>query len=56
MIFQQLLNPEYSIYLEETEDGLVCVRKETPEKILKEFEEINQEYKKILKLDFIKFK
>ena len=56
MIFRQLADPEYSAYIDKTDDGLVCIREETPENILKELEEINEEYKKILKIDFIKFK
>lgn len=56
MIFEEISDPKYSVYIDETDDGLVCIEKETPDDILQELKAINAEYKKILQRDFIQFK
>ena len=53
MTFEQLSDIKYLIYLEDTEDGTICKKDETPEEILKEFEKMNREYREIFDRDII---
>ena len=55
MIFMQLSEPKYSFYLEESPDGLVCNKADTPDEILEEFFAINKDHKTIFGKDFITF-
>lgn len=53
MTFEQLSDIKYLIYLEDTEDGTISKKDETPEEILREFEKMNREYRKIFDRDII---
>ena len=56
MICRSLAKEEYSKHLHHTDNGLVAYRDEAPAYVIKEFEEINAEYRKILRIEFIKIK
>lgn len=48
MIFLQLCDPKYFVYLSRDANGMVCYRGDTPDDIQREFEEINAEHKKYI--------
>jgi len=56
MICRSLAKDEYKRYLHDTDEGDVAYRDEAPAYVIKEFEEINAEYRKILGIEFIKIK
>jgi len=51
--FRELANPENSVWLFHTPEGLVAYRDITPKSVMELFEKINQEYRETIDRDFI---
>ena len=53
MKFKELADPEISVWLVHTSDGLIAYRDVTPKPVMKLFERINNEYREIFGRNFI---